>query len=908
MKNTIISLNGRWDIEYISESAYTNTKEPITTSARISVADAVPKYFEDMENDFASAAFKDKIAINPLYERQAYPMTSYAPDMALPNFVGAFAYRRTFTVDRISADAKLWFGGVQNRVFAWINGIYIGRHEGYSSDFSMDIPSGAIKARENTITLAVSNTRLTGYMDRPVSGLTSRAANECTGGIYGDVELRLYENGLYDVWVSTANDTQSFTVNIVGNPCTEREITILDGEKELTRVTISRGECSAKISAAGYTLWTPDEPKLYIARVSDCEGNIFTRRFGIRRLTADGTKLHLNGKPYFFRGICEHCYHPITVHPTRDKNYYANVIKTVKNLGFNSIRFHTYVPPCEYMEAADEVGIVVEIETPNNTAYEEWLEIVKMARRYTSPMIYSSGNEMIIDEDYIEHLRKVADFVHNESDSLFSPMSAMRGVEYFSYGDCQVDEPFPHNPKRLAALSEFCDLYNTYSLGLTSYNSTTGEKDILNTRNAIYKKPLLSHEICIHGTYCDLSLKKRYKGTKIGKTEIFTSVEKHLSDVGLIDRADLYYKNSVKWQMQLRKNCFELMRRTESFAGYDFLGDIDTHWHTFGYCVGMMNEFYELKPGESTENVRRYNSDIVLLADLPQNVNLSDESKVEIPILVSNFGEEIKDSVLKISLKTQHGCIFNKEIVIPYIPIGKISELYTLSFAVPRVKAPEKLIISVSLDNIAGNEWELYAYPKQEEKSVSSVSVSYGMEAKELFEALSRGEKVLIFGTSPFPREATSYQISLAGRTNGHLATVISSHKLTERLAHDGFLGEQFKHMLNGGNAAILDLTEIPFEPIIEIATSYKNAHREALLFEYKVGNGKLLVCTLNLTNADPGAVWLKNEIISYAESENFEPKHSITEHQLAKILGAEIKYSEKNTNEAMNKNDITAN
>ena len=51
-------------------------------------------------------------------------------------------------------------------------------------------------------------------------------------------------------------------------------------------------------------------------------------------------------------------------------------------------------------------------------------------------------------------------------------------------------------------------------------------------------------------------------------------------------------------------------------AGFDFLGDINTHWHTFGYSVGMMDEFYRLKPGETVENVLRYNSAAVVLSDL----------------------------------------------------------------------------------------------------------------------------------------------------------------------------------------------------------------------------------------------------------------------------------------------------
>jgi hypothetical protein len=42
---------------------------------------------------------------------------------------------------------------------------------------------------------------------------------------------------------------------------------------------------------------------------------------------------------------------------------------------------------------------------------------------------------------------------------------------------------------------------------------------------------------------------------------------------------------------RIRKHCFEKLRAADRVAGYDFLGDINTHWHTFGYSVGMMDEF-----------------------------------------------------------------------------------------------------------------------------------------------------------------------------------------------------------------------------------------------------------------------------------------------------------------------------
>ena len=135
-------------------------------------------------------------------------------------------------------------------------------------------------------------------------------------------------------------------------------------------------------------------------------------------------------------------------------------------------------------------------------------------------------------------------------------------------------------------------------------------------------------------------------------------MERHLAEKGLLSRAPLYYRNSAGWQRLLRKHCFETVRRSKGFAGYDFLGDIDTHWHTFGYCVGMMNEFYELKPGETVENVHRYNSDTVLLADLPRCRNFIAGDRVEIPLLASHFGEALSKARLELRMRSICGVLF----------------------------------------------------------------------------------------------------------------------------------------------------------------------------------------------------------------------------------------------------------
>ena len=914
MKDTI-DLNGSWLIDWLSDTPYTSSDEPLIHPGSDSAVQCpVPGYWEDLTDLFRTTALHTKLKWNPLYTLQRYPQAGYVPDMALPNPVGCFVYQKNVTLDHVpESETELYLGGAQNAVSAWINGVYLGRHEGYSTPFGFEVPSGVLTEGGNRITLAVSNNRLAGYMGRPLTGMTSRTANECTGGIYGDVELRSYPDGLRGVWVTTGEDCSSFTVHVSGGEDRGLTVRILDGEKCVRQSDIPAGQNSCDIPSDGLILWSPDEPKLYEAAVSS-ENQSVRARFGIRRLTVDGIRLFLNGEPYFFRGTCEHCYFPMTIHPTRDKRYYRRGIRKLKELGFNSIRFHTWVPPEEYMEAADELGMVMEVETPNNTSFAEWEEIVRFCRRHASVNLYSSGNELRIDDEYVKHLEACAALVHGETDSLFSPMSAMRGIEYMFVGDDTADKPFTYNPGRLDVLGCFCDLYNSYSLGLTSYYSAGGRPDVLDERNAVYGKPLLSHEIGIHGTYADLSLEERYKGSRVGDTELYSSVRRHLEDKGLIEKAPIYYRNSSEWQRILRKHCFETVRRCETFAGYDFLGDIDTHGHTFGYCVGMMNEFYELKPGETAENVRRYNSGTVLLADLPECVNVEEGAKLEIPILTSHYGKDIPKALLQIRISGGGRTLYRKELRLGEIPRGKITELYKVSFSVPRTGKPTAMTLTVRLsggDTESDNRWELYAFPKTKAPSArelkeKKVTALESCGAAALMEKLRNGEYVVLFGTGPFASSEVSWQISLAGRTNGHLATVIADHPVMEDFPHDGYCGRQFERMLNGSRSAVLEVAGLPHRPVIDIASSYKNARREAMLAEYRVSRGKLIICSLNLTEGDPGARWLKNRLLSYAAGGLFSPEQTLTESQFAALCGISDIGDAKNANEAVNMNDVS--
>jgi hypothetical protein len=75
------------------------------------------------------------------------------------------------------------------------------------------------------------------------------------------------------------------------------------------------------------------------------------------------------------------------------------------------------------------------------------------------------------------------------------------------------------------------------------------------------------------------------------------------------------------------------------------------------------------------------------------------------------------------------------------------------------------------------------------------------------------------------------------------------------------------------------------FDPIIEVVSSYKTISKQAAVFEWRVGKGRLLVCALNLSDSDPAAAYFHGCLLQYAAGSQFEPRTGIAPEKLALLL-----------------------
>ena len=324
----------------------------------------------------------------------------------------------------------------------------------------------------------------------------------------------------------------------------------------------------------------------------------------------------------------------------------------------------------------------------------------------------------------------------------------------------------------------------------------------------------------------------------------------------------------------------------------------------------MMNEFYELKPGETVRNVKMYNSETVLLTDLEKKTNFKSGETLFCNILCSSYYKNtMKNARLDIRLLSDEGVIHRQNAVIKTIENGKVSEIYHLEIKLPETEVPKELKLSVTLDCdslYAENEWELYIFPEINAEQ-GTITVSDGMTEEELITLLKEGEDILITGSAPFTSLPCSFKISLAGRTNGNLATVVYDHPAVSDMPHEGFCSWQFAELFDKGEAVCFENDDVTFNPIIEVVSSHKCILRQAAMFEFTAFKGRCMVCSFDFKENDPAASYLKASILNYMRSEKFSPPVNYTEDMLNKLIHGKPQNITGNVNLAFNPNDKTA-
>lgn len=263
-------------------------------------------------------------------------------------------------------EAAIRFGSVCYAASVWLNGQFLGGHEGGHLPFALDC-AGALRDGENVLAV-----RVDGQLARdrvppglvPPSDTHGRAFHPDVSfdffpfaGVHRRVELVLTpRDGIRDVRLEVAADDGGALLSVLADAADGDITLILDG---------ARISSPHRVDASA--LWSPASPRLHLLEVELRRGGVLVDRYalrtGIRTVAVAGDRLLLNGEPVTLRGFGRHEDFAVLGRGTAPA-LAARDLLLMRQLGANSFRTAHY--PCdeETLDIADRLGLLVIAETP----------------------------------------------------------------------------------------------------------------------------------------------------------------------------------------------------------------------------------------------------------------------------------------------------------------------------------------------------------------------------------------------------------------------------------------------------------------------------------------------------------------------------------------------------------------
>jgi beta-glucuronidase len=279
----------------------------------------------------------------------------------LKYFEGTVWYKRTFNYNL--NDGKrlfLHFGAVNYFASIYLNGNLVGKHEGGFTPFQFEITDAVMKGG-NTVVVRANNQRLKdgipglGYDWFNYGGITRDVNLVETESTYiCDYFIQLKKHSLNDVlgWVKL-NGIRSLQ---------EVEVRIPEINVDYKTKTNNEGLAQVKFTSK-FEPWSPGNPKVYKISVR-CETDTVNDDIGFRSVEVKGSKILLNGKPVFLKGINIHEENPFRAARAYSEPDALILLTWAKELGCNMVRLAHY-PHNEYMiRLAEKMGIMVWDEIP----------------------------------------------------------------------------------------------------------------------------------------------------------------------------------------------------------------------------------------------------------------------------------------------------------------------------------------------------------------------------------------------------------------------------------------------------------------------------------------------------------------------------------------------------------------
>ncbi len=794
----------------------------------------------------------------------------------------------------------------------WINNKYLEMQNSLATPHVYNI-SGMLNPGKNTIVICVDNRTKeidVGHNSHSISDHTQSNWNGITGDIFlqakGEVffeNLAVFpnvENKSVAIRATVLNtvfkqQTIEIPVSVILKNSTKKakketfEFKLLPGEN-IVRMNFSLGEETL--------LWDEFNPNVYELTAEIITKNIHDRQtidFGFRDFKVDKTRFSINGRPVFLRGTLECAIFPKTGYPPTDVESWKKVYAAVKNHGLNHVRFHSWCPPKAAFVAADEMGVYLQVECSswaNQTTqlgsglpidqyiWDESKRIVKAYGNHPSFVMLAYGNEPG-GPGYREFLTEfVTYWKENDNRRVYTGAAGWPELPVNDFHN--IPQP------RIQGWGEELNSIINAEPPKTSFDwSDKVPNDGI---------PVVSHEIgqwCVYPNFKEI---EKYDG--VLKAKNFELFRESLNANNMGHLADSFLLASGKLQALCYKADIEAALRTPGFAGFQLL-DLHDFPGQGTALVGVLDPFWEEKGYISPEEYRRFCNTTVPLARLEKRIFTEGET-LNAKIEVAHFGEmplqEINPiwKLIQNQTTVAEGTLGQRD-----IPIGNCISLGEVIYTFQKETQPRKMTLEVAVDEFS-NSWDIWIYPENETAEKGDVKVVESLDAITI-DFLEKGGKVLLsLGKGKVAPEMggnvgvgfssifwnTAWTDNQKPHTLGILCN--PNHPALDEFPTEYHSNWQWWDAMSHANAIQLDSFPTELKPIVRIIDDWVTNRRLALLFEAKVREGSILVSGADLVNNLENrteARQLKQSLLNYMNSENFNPKVSLKITEIQKIV-----------------------
>ncbi|MFA6127927.1 MAG: glycoside hydrolase family 2 TIM barrel-domain containing protein [Bacteroidales bacterium] len=363
-------------------------------------------------------------------------------------------YRKFFRVPAVDAAKRLsvYFEAAMHTAHAYLNGNLIVTHNGGYLPFEVDL-TGKVKSEGENCLLVILDNRDNPQIPpgKPIRGLDFNFFSGLYRNVYLIKQDRLHfpdavainrrSGGAVMIqYKNVSREKASITIKAEvqndhdSSQNAQVRMTLCDAQshpivQNLSPETeVAPGGCLTFrniFDVLNPNLWTPENPYLYILKIElITAGEVIEElniRPGIRSIRFTTGGFYLNGSKYRIRGTNRHQEYPYVGYALPDNAQFRDAWK-IKEAGFNFVRCSHYPQSTAFLDACDELGIMVMDAIPGwqfygdqifqSNSYQDIKDMVRRDRNHPSIILWEASlNESGMTNTYMETANSL---VHQE--------------------------------------------------------------------------------------------------------------------------------------------------------------------------------------------------------------------------------------------------------------------------------------------------------------------------------------------------------------------------------------------------------------------------------------------------------------------------------------------------------------